>query len=223
MNRAIRAGVTFKQAPLWRSTSVMKWLLLAVVLSMSVFVAPVYADSIGPNGCSGNGCFGGIWTLQYAPTATADIFQIIYTVDTSGMTTFGPITQIAFKVSSSIDSISLVSSPGTWGTNVQGNIGASQNGCSSGGSGFACSTGDNSLAIGSLTYQWVFLVDVDLPLMTGPLQASIKANGTGQGQVLSQAITLQPVPEPGTLLLVGSALAGIGAWRRRRGLGRTVE
>jgi hypothetical protein len=83
------------------------------------------------------------------------------------------------------------------------------------------------LPIGSATYQWEFLVDIGAAaLLTGGIGAggtcaadncaSIKANGTVTGNILSERITLQPVPEPTTLLLVGSALVGVGMWGRKR-------
>jgi hypothetical protein len=202
----------------------MRWtILVTALLAIGAYVSPVYADSIGP---SCGSCFGGIWTLEYEATATPDIFKIHYTVDTSGMgAAFGPITEVGFKVSSSIDSVTLDSSPTGWGTVVAGNTGLNQNGCSGGGSGFACSTNQGTaLAVGSLTYEWIFTVDIVLPLLTGDLAtcatdhdcASIKANGTTTGAVLSEIITLQQVPEPTTLLLVGTMLAGIGVWSRKR-------
>jgi hypothetical protein len=203
---------------------VLRWsTLAAAVLAICVYASPVYADSIGPTGCSGDGCFGGIWTLQFLPnlgTPTTTDFNIFYTVDTSGMSaTFGDLSHVGFKVASSIVSASVVTSPTGWGTDAQINTGLNDNGCSGGGSGFVCSAAVTPLTIPDGTYTWEFLVDIGAAtLLTGPFAASIKATGLGQGQVLSQDITLQPVPEPTTLLLVGTMLAGVGVWSRKRWL-----
>ena len=201
---------------------VLRWstLAAAAVLAIGVYASPVYADSIGPN-CGS--CFGGIWTLEFSPalaTPSSTDYNIFYTVDTSGMSsTFGDLSHIAFKVSSSVTSASVVTSPTGWGTNAQINTGLNDNGCSGGGSGFVCSAGATALTIPDGTYTWQFLVDIGAStLLTGPLAASIKATGTGQGQVVSEGITLQPVPEPTTLLLVGTLLAGVGVWSRKRWL-----
>jgi hypothetical protein len=198
---------------------VMRWLVLvAAVLAIGVYVSPVYADPIGPDGCSPSSCFGGIWTLQYAP-AGGTTYDIFYTVNTAGMSnaTFGDILQIGFKVSSSVVSASLLSEPAGWGTNAQANSGLDQAGCTGTGSGFVCSQGLVALTVPDGTYTWEFLVDIGgASLLTAPGAATIKANGTAPGAVLSADITLQPVPEPTTLLLAGSALVGIGIWSRRR-------
>jgi hypothetical protein len=216
-----------------------RWSVLAVVLlAISVYGSPVHADSIGPDGCAGEGCFGGIWTLEYEP-AGGTSYNIFYTVDTTGMTesNFGKISQIAFKIASSVVSAAVTSSPAGWGASILLG-GLDNNGCSGSGSGFVCSDGAVDLTVPNGTYEWEFLVDIgNAALLTGDLAtcstdqdcASIKANGTVNGKVLSQNITLQlrdsellPVPEPTTLLLVGTVLVGIGAWTRKQWLGRKV-
>jgi hypothetical protein len=202
---------------------VIRWsTLAAAVLAVSMYASPVYADSIGPN-CGS--CFGGIWTLEYSlagNTPSPTDYNIFYTVDTSGMNaSFGNLTTIGFKVASKLVSASVVTSPTGWGTDAKVNQGVSDNGCTNGGNGFLCSQGDTALPIPDGIYTWQFLVDIgNGTLFTGPFAASIKATGSGQGQVLSEGITLQAVPEPTTLLLVGPLLAGVGVWSRRRWLER---
>jgi len=197
------------------------WSTLAVaVLVTSVYASPGYADSIGPN-CGS--CFGGIWKLEYSlagNTPSPTDYNIFYTVNTSGMNaSFGNLTTIGFKVASHLVSASLVTSPAGWATDAKVNQGVSDNGCTNGGNGFLCSQGSTALPIPDGIYTWQFLVDTgNSALFTGSLAASIKANGSGQGQVLSESITLQTVPEPTTLLLVGTLLAGLGIWGRKRWL-----
>jgi hypothetical protein len=210
---------------------VLRWsTLAAAVLAISVYASPVYADSIGPN-CGS--CFGGIWTLEFqAHTGgTPTDYDIFFTVDTSGMSsaTFGDLSHIGFKVADAIVSASLVTPPtGTnWGFNAQINTGVNDNGCSGGGSGFVCSDAVTDIALPATpnaTLTWQFLVDIGAnALLTGPLAASIKATGVSvNGQVVSEGITLQPIPEPTTLLLVGTMLAGVGIWSRKRWLERNA-
>jgi hypothetical protein len=199
--------------------------LVAAVLAISVYASPVYADSISGAGCSGSGCFGGVWTLEYSlatGTPSPTDYNIFYTVNTAGMTQagFGDISQIGFKISGQVVSSSIVTSPAGWGTDVRTNQVVNANGCNlNGGGGFICSDAVTNLTVPDGTYSWQFLVDIgNASLMTALKEATIKANGAAPGKVLSQSITLQPVPEPTTLLLVGTMLAGVGVWSRKRWL-----
>jgi len=68
-------------------------------------------------------------------------------------------------------------------------------------------------------YTWTFDIDYTGALFTGLNAATIKADFSGPNCtnvcILSENFTLQAVPEPTALLLVGSALAGVGAWAHR--------
>jgi hypothetical protein len=126
-------------------------------------------------------------------------------------------------VSSSFTNIAFVSGP--FGTVQDGGLAAG--GCNGSGSGFFCS-GGTGLAIGpGHVYNWEWAITLASPgdLFTGSNEASIKASfvtpAGGNAGITSEDITLQPgttpsVPEPSTLMLLGTGALGLaGAIKRR--------
>lgn len=205
--------------------------LLGLAVALFCLSGSAFADAIGPD-CGPGNCLGTVYMLQYNPvpestTATTQTFDIILTLDTSA-TTAGPlIPAVAIKVAPSATG-ALDSAPaivGGW-TEIDGGLNAS--GCNGAGSGFVCAEANifaNAPTVPDGIYQWVF--DVTVPtgtLLTGLNAAHVKAlygeiESTGafkSNGITSADITLQKTPEPGTILLFGSGLLGLGAKLRRR-------
>jgi hypothetical protein len=203
---------------------------VCVAISLGSTVAR--ADSIGP--ICGT-CQGSTYTLEnlglvtdlYTGDGSFDTWRIALTIDTSLYSGTGVrIDEVAVKVSSSVNSATLVEAPGGVGLWQLVPGGLNANGCSGSGSGFECS----DWIVGSLggavipgpVLRWVFDVDVSSPLLTAANAASIKAryvdsNDVKVGALVSENITLgTSVPEPATLGLLALGLSVTAARRRRR-------
>ena len=202
-----------------------KLILSAAALLLIAWARPAAADPIGiPGGPPCETCQGSIYWLEYEPTPLlvdggVTVYEIVLRIDTTGYTGGGSnIDDVAFKVSPSLSGVALLDAPGGAGdwTTLLGGIDAS--GCDGNGGGFGCATSNddtNATLPFAGVYEWRFAAGVPTgTLFTDPLEASIKARyvddeGAKIGALVSEPITLQLVPEPGTALLLAFGLAGL--------------
>lgn len=197
-------------------------LLLAAAVGVLAAGRVASADPIGPD-C--DTCQGAIYELLYDPTpvssdADSTVYGIVLRIDTTGYSGDGVrIGDVAFKVSPNLDGVSVLDAPGGAGDWTSQLAGLNANGCGGGGpSGFGCASslddGNATLPFAGI-YEWVFAADVPTgTLFTDAFEASVKvryldADGDKVGDLVSEPITLQVIPEPSTLLLLAGGLAGL--------------
>lgn len=204
-------------------------------VAASIVVAMSLASVANANSFQGT-----VWSLSYSGFAQPDAdpshqtYRITLGVDTNGYTGSGSyLDQVALKVSSSVTAASLISAP-TGVANWQlmpGGINAG--GCSGGGSGFECVNSTISLNGGKgvainpgngvgVDYTWVFDITMtNGSLLTAALAPSVKgrfvdASGAKSGALVSENVSLNPVPLPAAVWLFGSALLGFVSLSNRR-------
>jgi hypothetical protein len=197
-------------------------LLAAAAIALIAAGRSASADPIGPDCAT---CQGSIYELLYDPTplgqdGDSTQYAIVLRIDTTGYTGGGVnIDDVSFKVSPNLDGVALVDAPGgagDWSTALGG---INADGCDGNvNSGFGCTTSDddsNATLPFAGIYEWIFAVDVPTgTLLTDPFAASIKAryldsDGDKIGDLVSEPIALQVIPEPGTALLLVMGLAGL--------------
>jgi len=212
-------------------------LCLFVLATAGVAKADTIGPSCGPS--DSENCLGSTYTLTYSNPST-NVYDIFLTVDTTGSTlsTSDTLNAVSLKLVSKLtgDTVTLLSAPSEWNQatpDVEAG-GISAGGCNGSGKGYFCSgTSDSGVSIGSTgdVYNFEWEIDGSLTLLgsSSSIKASYltynaKKDEWKNAGITSAKIDLTPgstppvIPEPPSLLLLGTGLAALAGMLKLKSL-----